>query len=151
MNNGISPLASVQGADPSIQAGLRAGASRAETVPAEPAGVQAPPFPNPSLRIDGALGLVVLEFHDSSGRVASSIPSARQLDAYRRSAGQAASPTAEHGTAEAAPPTPGAPDRAPLPGTPIGANATGPNAAGPNATGVTGTGSKLPAASALIA
>lgn len=43
----------------------------------------ASPMPNPQLRLDPALGLVVIEFRDASGTVTTSIPSQRQLDAYR--------------------------------------------------------------------
>jgi hypothetical protein len=43
------------------------------------------PVANPTLRLDPALGLVVIEFHnDSSGAVTTSIPSQRQLEAYQR-------------------------------------------------------------------
>ena len=41
------------------------------------------PMPNPQLRLDPALGLVVIEFRDTDGAVTSSIPSQRQLNAYR--------------------------------------------------------------------
>ncbi|HKM63346.1 MAG TPA: hypothetical protein VJY39_12740 [Acidisphaera sp.] len=40
--------------------------------------------PNPSLHLDQSLGLVVLEFYNDAGAVTRSIPSAGQLDAYRR-------------------------------------------------------------------
>ena len=40
-------------------------------------------LPNPTLRLDPTLGLVVIEFHNQSGHVTTSIPGARQLDAYR--------------------------------------------------------------------
>lgn len=43
----------------------------------------AAPIPNPQLRLDAALGLVVIEFRDASGSVTTSIPSQRQLEAYR--------------------------------------------------------------------
>lgn len=44
----------------------------------------APPIgPNPRLRLDPALGLVVMEFLDGEGKVARSAPSAAQLEAYR--------------------------------------------------------------------
>jgi len=43
-----------------------------------------PALANPSLRLDPALGLVVLEFHSDSGAVTTSIPSERQLEAYQR-------------------------------------------------------------------
>ena len=41
------------------------------------------PTPNPTLRLDARLGMVVLEFHDDQGAVSGSIPSQRVLDAYR--------------------------------------------------------------------
>jgi hypothetical protein len=44
----------------------------------------APAMANPSLRLEPALGLVVLEFHSGSGAVTTSIPSQRQLEAYQR-------------------------------------------------------------------
>ena len=40
-------------------------------------------LPNPTLRLDPALGLVVIEFHNRSGSVTTSIPGERQLEAYR--------------------------------------------------------------------
>jgi len=40
-------------------------------------------FVNPTLKFDSTLGLLVIEFKDSSGNVSTSIPSQRQLDAYR--------------------------------------------------------------------
>jgi hypothetical protein len=46
--------------------------------------IPAPPIVNPSLRLDAALGLVVIEFHNDAGVVTDSIPNARQLQAYRR-------------------------------------------------------------------
>jgi hypothetical protein len=50
---------------------------------AEPA---PPPSPviNPTLRLDAALGLVVIEFRNDSGAVTTSIPSERQIAAYQR-------------------------------------------------------------------
>ncbi len=50
---------------------------------------QAPPtqppviVANPSLRFDPVSGLVVIEFHDEAGDVTTSIPTLRQLEAYR--------------------------------------------------------------------
>lgn len=41
------------------------------------------PVPNPAIRIEPALNLVVLEFRDGSGEVARTIPSPREIDAYR--------------------------------------------------------------------
>jgi hypothetical protein len=51
---------------------------------------QAPPQPapvviaNPTLRFDVASGLVVIEYRDPSGDVTTSIPTLRQLEAYRQ-------------------------------------------------------------------
>jgi hypothetical protein len=42
-----------------------------------------PGTPNPTLRLDSALGLVVIEFVSKSGAITSSIPSQRQLTAYQ--------------------------------------------------------------------
>jgi hypothetical protein len=52
---------------------------------------QAPPAPppiivaNPTLRFDAASGLVVIEFRDEAGDITTSIPTLRQLEAYRHS------------------------------------------------------------------
>lgn len=54
----------------------------APAAPSEAASA-APGFPNPTLRLDAALGMVVIEFRDTSGSVKSSIPTQQQLDAYR--------------------------------------------------------------------
>jgi hypothetical protein len=52
--------------------------------PAAAAPPPAPPIgPNPRLRLDPALGIVVTEFLDGAGKVARSAPSAAQLEAYR--------------------------------------------------------------------
>lgn len=40
-------------------------------------------LPNPRLRIDAALNIVVLEFRDDAGEVSRSIPSAKEIKAYR--------------------------------------------------------------------
>jgi hypothetical protein len=44
----------------------------------------APPITNPTLRLDAALGLVVIEFRNQGGGITTSIPSQRQLQAYQR-------------------------------------------------------------------
>ena len=41
------------------------------------------PEPSPRMRLDPALGLVVLEFRDHQGQVVQTLPSERQLAAYR--------------------------------------------------------------------
>lgn len=43
-------------------------------------------WPNPSLRLDAALGIIVMEFRDKSGGVASTLPTERELQAYRSAA-----------------------------------------------------------------
>jgi len=40
-------------------------------------------FPNPTLRLDPGLALVVIEFRDGTGEVRDTIPTQAQLDAYR--------------------------------------------------------------------
>jgi hypothetical protein len=42
-----------------------------------------PPPPSPTLRFDASLGILVIEFHNDAGQVANSIPTQRQLEAYR--------------------------------------------------------------------
>lgn len=54
-------------------------------VPAAPAAL-APVTPNPRLRLDGSLGMVVIEFRDEAGSVADTIPSPRVIEAYRAAA-----------------------------------------------------------------
>ena len=48
----------------------------------EPAG-NASALPNPTLRLDASLGIVVIEFRNNAGEVASSIPTPQQLETYR--------------------------------------------------------------------
>jgi hypothetical protein len=67
---------------------------------------ETPIHTNPSMRLDAALGLVVIEFRDSAGSVSTSIPSERQLQAYRqyeRSRSEAGQPGPE-GLAPGTPP-----------------------------------------------
>jgi len=45
--------------------------------------ISSPGSPNPTLRLDAALGLVVIEFLGKTGAVTSSIPTQQQLQAYR--------------------------------------------------------------------
>jgi hypothetical protein len=58
------------------------GAGGSASVAAVPSAT-APGTPNPTLLLDPALGLVVIEFVSKSGAVTTSIPSQRQLTAYR--------------------------------------------------------------------
>jgi hypothetical protein len=41
--------------------------------------------PNPRLRLDRDLGMVVIEFRDAAGRLAASLPTTREIEAYRAS------------------------------------------------------------------
>lgn len=42
------------------------------------------PMPNPTLRFDPVLGLVVIEFYSTTGTVTTSVPSQRQLHEYQK-------------------------------------------------------------------
>jgi hypothetical protein len=74
----------------SIQAGLpvagpvtpSSGGSPAPPTSA-PVAKPTPLYVSPSYRFDPTVDLVVIEFHDSTGAVSNSIPSQRQLEAYR--------------------------------------------------------------------
>jgi hypothetical protein len=71
-------------------------------------------LPNPTLRLDPSLGIVVIEFLNSAGQVANSIPTQQQLEAYRMRA-EASSKKAQTGEQAAAPaakPEPPAPSKA---------------------------------------
>jgi len=50
---------------------------------AEPQAAPPRPYVNPTLRLDAALGLVVMEFRDDAGTLTATIPSERQIEAYR--------------------------------------------------------------------
>ncbi|WP_431304302.1 hypothetical protein [Sediminicoccus sp. BL-A-41-H5] len=68
-----------------LPSGLPAATATA-TAPAAPAAAPPPPppiGPNPRMRLDPALGIVVTEFLDASGKPARSVPSASQIEAYR--------------------------------------------------------------------
>jgi hypothetical protein len=69
--------------EPARAAPRAAGAEREPGAAPPPA---APATPNPRLRLDGSLGMVVIEFRDAIGEVANSIPSPRQIAAYRAAA-----------------------------------------------------------------
>lgn len=72
-------------AEPARAQPRAAGAEReAGAAPPEPA--PAPATPNPRLRLDGSLGMVVIEFRDAVSGAGNTIPSPRQLQAYRAAA-----------------------------------------------------------------
>jgi hypothetical protein len=91
---------------------------RAALPAAAPPSAASAPAPDPTLRIDGALGMVVIEFRGADGRVAASIPTERELAAYRRAAaggGAAGQPPEAAGCASRRPAPPGAsPDHRPM-------------------------------------
>lgn len=60
----------------------------AATAAAVPPARTEPPAVSPALRVEPALNLVVIEFRDPKGAVQHSIPSARELDAYRSGAAE---------------------------------------------------------------
>lgn len=59
---------------------------RAVVAPAPIPDVVAPVTPNPRLRLDGSLGMVVIEFRGTAGEVANTVPSSRAIAAYRAAA-----------------------------------------------------------------
>jgi hypothetical protein len=98
MSNGIAPLASLSAAEPVTPAGGRGGTpSNPQPAPAEASAAAAALHPNPAFRIDAALGIVVMELNNDSGQIASTIPTAQQLAAYRRAAGASHAATAPPG------------------------------------------------------
>lgn len=84
MTQQLLALRAAEPASPPALAARRGDASAAITTAAPPAPAE-PVLPNPQLRLDAALGLVVLEFRDRGGQ-ARTIPTERELDAYRSSA-----------------------------------------------------------------
>jgi len=87
----MSSQLSIQAALPVLGSGVPAqSAAPTQALPvsppaqaASPAAKPVPLFTNPSSQFDPTVGLVVLDFHNDSGTVTSSIPSERQLEAYR--------------------------------------------------------------------
>ena len=139
MSNAIQPLADVQSTDPVVTTGARNGLTSGSDPPAvETSSSPAPLWPNPSMRIDGALGLVVLEFRQYPGQATASIPTERQLADYRRS-------FARH--ADTA--TPAAADTVTPAGEQLSQSAAGGNVAGGNATGGNKDATPLPAATTV--
>lgn len=74
----MNPILPVSGAAPA-RAATPAFQAAAEVPP--PAAV--PPPPNPSMRLDPTLGVVVMEFRNGSDQVQRSVPSEPELEAYR--------------------------------------------------------------------
>jgi hypothetical protein len=85
MSNQLSIQPSLSATGPSENVALSRGSTSASAP--SPAPVVATPKPvqlfvNPSYQFDPTVGIEVIQFHDSTGVVTSSIPSARQLAAY---------------------------------------------------------------------
>lgn len=59
------------------------------------------PMPNPTLRLDPGLALVVIEFRDGDGKVRDTIPTEAQLEAYRATQRASSAPAALPGQADA--------------------------------------------------
>jgi hypothetical protein len=76
------PVAAVDPAEAARQRGSVPGHA-ADTAQRAVAPEPAKPLPNPTLRLDPSLAIVVIEFRDEAGAVRSTIPSEQQLDAYR--------------------------------------------------------------------
>src|SRR4051812_3186545 len=78
----IRPISAVRAAGGSAEDPRAAVPFPPETV-ANPAGSRTP-IVNPSLRLDPALGLIVIEFRNRAGVITTSVPSEQQLQAYQR-------------------------------------------------------------------
>jgi hypothetical protein len=88
MSNSLVPLTAASAADASSLAAARGSGEGSVAGAMGASSAQGPVWTNPALTFDAALGIVVMEFRDwSSGRTIGSIPSARQLAAYRSSMG----------------------------------------------------------------
>jgi hypothetical protein len=71
-----------------------------DPAPAATSSAAGPPLVNPGLHLDPALNLVVLQFFDSQGDVVQSIPSQKQLQAYKQDAGVSKSTIERSGAAQ---------------------------------------------------
>ncbi len=58
-------------------------AARSAVVSPAPSANSTPGTPNPTLQLNAALGLVVIEFLSKTGAITTSIPTQRELAAYR--------------------------------------------------------------------
>ena len=65
-----------------VEAGSRTGTA-ASSSDAPAARTVLPDLPNPSMHLDPQLGVVVLQFRNTSGVVTNTLPTQAQLDAYR--------------------------------------------------------------------
>lgn len=85
MPNGLTIAPSTTMALAATASAVASGAGHPAAAPATPPRVAsgAPGSPNPSLRLDPALGIVVLQFSAGTGSGTTTIPSQQQLNAYR--------------------------------------------------------------------
>jgi hypothetical protein len=110
------------------EGGSEAKAAASQPPPQPERAANPSPFPNPSLRLDSALGLVVLEFRSDTGVVTASIPSQRQLQAYQKWAETHAGPTPfADSAATAAAAVPASDQQPPAPNTPPAKTAPAPS------------------------
>jgi hypothetical protein len=82
----MSNTVSILGGPPPVEAAHNASSAKAgASGPLEPVAAvkPAPLYVNPDYRYDASVGMVVMEFHNTAGTLTNSIPSQRQLDAYR--------------------------------------------------------------------
>ena len=91
-----SPISQSPPAVTEVPASAPVGRPRRRSVPAAAPAAPSPTAAagNPSLRLDPGLGLVVIEFRDTAGVVTGTIPTAQQLQAYRRWQDQQVGPPA---------------------------------------------------------
>jgi hypothetical protein len=91
-NGVVTVIAPAMPNDLSIQAVAQPNTGNSGAAPVKPAATAAPveptapaatASPNPTLALNAALGLVVIEFRNSAGTVVSSIPTAQQIQAYQ--------------------------------------------------------------------
>lgn len=80
----LGPLAQVQSKDTSRPLAGSVGADRVAGSAPPAASPEVGPA-NPRMRLDRDLGMVVIEFRDSAGRVSVSLPTPREIEAYRAS------------------------------------------------------------------
>jgi hypothetical protein len=124
------PTALAPGAPPAATTSPEWGEAQRSTPDPAGDGAQGAP-PNPTIRVDPMLGLVVLEFRGQRGEVRS-IPTERELDAYRAAARGAGPVGAARPDPQAPPAAPDAPEASPDPGGGRGeAAADGPRAPAP--------------------
>jgi hypothetical protein len=80
----LSPLTQIQPKDASRPLAGSVGADRVAGSAPPAASPEVGPA-NPRMRLDRDLGMVVIEFRDTAGRVSVSLPTPREIEAYRAS------------------------------------------------------------------